>query len=196
MASNGPSPLCNKPTSSVTFQMYGAATGGVSGQTLAGTMTDAQPSNQSLACLGCHDGISAMNSVVNAPGSGVLGSATLSGGAILIGQSTPAQMPMSQTKAVGAPNPINIVNGNIVYGTSGSLNNDHPVSIPYIANRAGLRSTNTPLSDFFGATTISDLLRDGKVQCVSCHDPHGTGKPRMLRADNSRSALCLGCHDK
>ncbi len=196
VTANGPSPLWNKPTSTLTFQMYGASTGGVAGRTIAGTLTDAQPSDQTLACLGCHDGISAMNSVINAPGSGTVASAAVFGGAILIGQNTPAQMPMAQTKAVGAPNAVDVVNGTVVYGSFGSLNNDHPVSIPYIAGRAGLRNTNTFLTDFFGATTISDLLRDGKVQCVSCHDPHGTGKARMLRTDNSRSALCLGCHDK
>ncbi len=193
----GPVPLWNKPVSKITFQMYGATTGGVAGETIAGTATDAQPSDQSLACLGCHDGVSAMNSVINAPGSGRMNAVD----GILIGQSTPAQMPHDQTKAIGSTNAVGFENGNIVYGEYGSLDNDHPLSIPYIAGRASLKDITTPLVNFFGATRIEQLLREGgdgvlKVQCVSCHDPHGTGNPRLLRTANIGSSLCLGCHDK
>ncbi len=38
-------------------------------------------------------------------------------------------------------------------------------------------------------------LPDGRVQCVSCHDPHGTsGHEDLLRVSNRRSGLCLSCH--
>ncbi len=45
---------------------------------------------------------------------------------------------------------------------------------------------------------------DGKVECASCHDPHGvpsggagsTFKPTFLRVANTGSALCLTCHTK
>jgi DmsE family decaheme c-type cytochrome len=34
---------------------------------------------------------------------------------------------------------------------------------------------------------------EGKVQCHSCHEPHGAMTPVMLRAESARD-LCLTCH--
>jgi predicted CXXCH cytochrome family protein len=40
-------------------------------------------------------------------------------------------------------------------------------------------------------------LPDGRVECVSCHDPHNqSGTQAMLAVSNRRSALCLTCHVK
>ena len=86
-----------------------------------------------------------------------------------------------------------------------NLSNDHPVSVAYAADRAGLRPTNTTISTIavdaeLGSSaatwdngnltanlwavkgyvsdtaTIADLLRDSKVECSSCHDPHFNNK--------------------
>lgn len=37
-----------------------------------------------------------------------------------------------------------------------------------------------------------DLKNGG---CFGCHDPHGTTRPKMLRADSTKE-LCLSCHNK
>ncbi len=38
-------------------------------------------------------------------------------------------------------------------------------------------------------------LPSGRVQCISCHDPHNTERhPSMLVRSNQRSSLCLACH--
>jgi predicted CXXCH cytochrome family protein len=38
-------------------------------------------------------------------------------------------------------------------------------------------------------------LPRGRLQCISCHDPHNTERhPAMLVKSNNRSALCLACH--
>ena len=171
-------PLWNKPLTTTQFTMYGATAPGTPGQTLAGTQTDPAPTGPSMACLSCHDGVSAMNSVVNAPGSG-----GYSSDGVYIGNNNrlPKTMPAVEIIAVGL---------------GGDLTNDHPISIPYIEGRAGLKPLNTPVTGWNNADTIADLLRDGKVQCVSCHDPHDPQWGRFLRHTNTGSQLCLTCHDK
>ncbi|MCR4286705.1 MAG: hypothetical protein NUW09_01695 [Deltaproteobacteria bacterium] len=81
------------------------------------------------------------------------------------------------------------------------LSNDHPVSVAYNSDRASLRATDTVVNaidltselassaaaafsanlgqnrwavkGFISASArISDLLRNGRVECSSCHDPH------------------------
>lgn len=81
------------------------------------------------------------------------------------------------------------------------LSNDHPVSVPYNTDRASLRTTDTVINNidlttglassattYMGSNlaqnrwavkgfisdtaTIADLLRNGNVECSSCHDPH------------------------
>ncbi len=171
-------PLWNKPMITTSFTMYGATSSGIAGETLAGTPTDPAPTGATLACLSCHDGISAMNSVVNAPGSGGYNP---NGTYIGNTNANPKDMPNAEEIAIG------------LYG---DLTNDHPVSITYVEGVAGLKPKNTPITGWNNATTINDLLRDGKVQCVSCHDPHDPTYGRYLRYSNSGSQLCKTCHDK
>jgi len=190
-------PLWNKSSSaSVDYIMYGATSVNSAGSTIAGTATEATPSSPSLACLSCHDGISAIDSIVNAPGSG-LGS--LATGTKNIGELST----MYGGNIGGTP-------GAPTAGSSVDLANDHPVSIIYMENVAGLRTKNTILSStntggtaWVGATTINDLLRQGRVECGSCHDPHNGGltqgadsEVNFLRHTNTGSQLCIGCHNK
>jgi DmsE family decaheme c-type cytochrome len=37
-------------------------------------------------------------------------------------------------------------------------------------------------------------LREGKMDCASCHDPHGTTNVRMLRVGNWINETCVSCH--
>ena len=180
-------PIWNKATPSGTFTMYGS--------TVAGTTADTAPASPSLACLSCHDGVSAIDSIVNAPGSGM--------GSLATGTTTMAQY-ITNTLAteLGTAG-----RGNI--GTN--LANDHPVSITYDPTKASLRATTFVLPTTGGGwltpggvNTIASLLRSGKVECSSCHDPHNaTGiaqelskQVNYLRHTNKQSALCFGCHDK
>ncbi len=41
---------------------------------------------------------------------------------------------------------------------------------------------------------IIDPISGRQLSCISCHNPHGSNAPRMLRRDNDY--LCLGCHRK
>ena len=68
---------------------------------------------------------------------------------------------------------------------------DHPVGVPYPQFDRGYR----PLTSVLASGTVR--LPDGKVECVSCHDPHNqAGVEYMLVGSNVRSALCLTCHRK
>ena len=178
-------PIWNKATPTTTFNMYGGGSTGVG--TVAGTKTDTDPGASSLACLSCHDGVSAVDSILNAPGSGMN---TIVGTVLLTDINT------SSASIIGA-----------------DLTNDHPVSIQYLGTAdtntspGSLKLSSTTLTGWLGATSIADLLRPDptgtlvdRVECSSCHDPHNGNSPtdevNYLRISNTASALCLGCHDK
>lgn len=94
---------------------------------------------------------------------------------------------------------------------------NHPVSVIYDVklpgNRMRLNDPNVKESGL-GGTISSDMLRNGKVECTSCHDIHVarnnegcTGchtlgniglktKSLSLWKSNDFSALCLTCHNK
>ena len=37
-------------------------------------------------------------------------------------------------------------------------------------------------------------VREGKMECTSCHNPHGATNVRMLKVGNSISETCVSCH--
>ncbi len=67
---------------------------------------------------------------------------------------------------------------------------DHPIGVPYSNDRREFRPES-----FVRRRGIA--LPDGRIECISCHDPHNAaGVPGMLVMSNRRSALCLACHVK
>ena len=71
----------------------------------------------SLACLSCHDGSQAMDTVINAPGSGGFNAAGSEIDPAAIG---------TMTGTVGAPGA-----GGTIPNLESDLSNDHPISIDY-----------------------------------------------------------------
>jgi predicted CXXCH cytochrome family protein len=71
-----------------------------------------------------------------------------------------------------------------------SAMHDHPIGIPYPIDSREYRPR--------GAAEAKGVsLPEGRVECVSCHDPHNAaGVESMLIMPNRRSALCLACHIK
>lgn len=175
-------PLWNKGILAQTnFTMYGATAENTPGITMAGTATASTVNPGSAICLSCHDGTSAVNSVVNKPGPG----GYVEGGQIVNyrGNTNGWKMP-----------------GIFAVGSGGNMRDDHPISLSYRGNEdnppASLRPTSTNLVDWTGATKIADLLRNGNVECVSCHNPHSQAQS-FLRANNTNnSAICYACHAK
>jgi predicted CXXCH cytochrome family protein len=179
----------------------------------------------SLACLSCHDGSQALDSVINAPGSGGYNKA----GARFGGSAT----------AGSGNNPIDTGTGKFtsdgVANLGVDLRNDHPVSVVYAGSQDGTLAAADP--DFHSATKEigapnkyyvesnesagrdkNDMILyvrssftawDGAgfntsvntetafVECATCHDPH-TDVTTFLRMPegNNTSQICLTCHIK
>lgn len=72
----------------------------------------------------------------------------------------------------------------------------HPIFNTYPSKKE-LKSRGDSLpATWKNVKTVNDLLRDGKIVCISCHIPHHTKKKGFLRTTMSGSALCFGCHKK
>jgi predicted CXXCH cytochrome family protein len=67
---------------------------------------------------------------------------------------------------------------------------DHPIGVLYPVGRRDYRPRS-----FVEKAGIR--LPEGRVECISCHDPHNTRDiEHLLVMSNRRSALCLTCHIK
>lgn len=129
------------------------------------------PQGVSLACLSCHDGTIAFDSLLNKPGSG-LGAPTLTwnnAGNIMNATTSPAAF----------------------IGTD--LRNDHPISITYDTSQDA--AFKTPSNGNIGSLPLYGTAGN-QVECGSCHNPHEKDNTMFLRVLNTGSALCLTCHTK
>ncbi|MDH4234434.1 MAG: hypothetical protein OEV15_04795, partial [Gallionella sp.] len=165
----------------------------------------------SLACLSCHDGTQAMNTVLNAPGSGGYNAT----GGTWAGS------------WAGANQTGGKINAGLITNLTTDLSNDHPVSIPYGGGNGSSSFTSgvtmpaggTADADFkaapnagglvwyvdvgaAGAKTKTDMIlytnaatSQPFVECGTCHDPHSTNAT-FLRTLNTNSQVCLACHNK
>jgi len=201
-------PLWNRTLSEsniyTTYEMLGTST--LDGQVAA-------VGSVSIACLSCHDGTQALDSIINEPGSG-LNSTSYSAGSW-----TGDDVNNDGTLA------------NVIANIGTDLRNDHPIGIQYggggISSGSPLAQTtdqdfNSP--DFANtsngpvwwidmdgngnkdSTDVPMFTRSNAytgqqdpepfVECATCHDPHSTTNGMFLRASNIGSGLCLACHDK
>jgi hypothetical protein len=232
-------PLWNRSTRNGTsYVIYGSKiSGGSTGETIGGSQVSTIGA-ASLACLSCHDGTIAFDSLINAPGKGNDGSNWTS--AMNLGWTFTEDGTDTTSVKKMTSNRLNL-------GTD--LTNDHPISVVYSDDRASLRPVSTSLTGLdmtrvygdaggyvdtdslpaitatdnrwalkgyvdSGTGTIQDLLRESKVECSSCHDPHFDNKywteaeetwggeddanGHFLRrvGGNSLSGVCRTCHNK
>lgn len=196
---NVTAPLWNKPANTAIYQTYDSST-------LDGTILTT--GSVSLACLTCHDGTQAMDTVINKPGSG--GFFPGGGDRMLSITANNGLMPDNVARL----------------GTD--LRNDHPIGVQYGGFDPGSGQIDPDFKNLAGAlqtATIngqprwwvdteaspnnlrnkSDMIlytRDNGgsnqpfVECASCHDPHNAGTGTFLRIANDDSAVCLACHVK
>lgn len=70
------------------------------------------------------------------------------------------------------------------------LRNHHPVSVVYVA---GSKLVSQSMPSGLGRSIAKDLLKNGKVECVSCHDVHSrNNNARLLH--RQKDLLCQICH--
>lgn len=78
----------------------------------------------------------------------------------------------------------------------------HPVSFTYdaaLASADGGLNDPTTTTTVNGKTIDEELLRNHKMECVSCHEPHAKYASRsmhFIRIPLAKSQLCLTCHAK
>ena len=208
-------PLWNKVNPTQAFKMY---TSSATLTTVAKGVT--APGPESLLCLSCHDGRTAINILHNSSVGVDAGGGKKKvgmGGGPLYTYDDP-----TSPEGIGVPMNIdNMTNPNDYRANLGkdasnrfagnNLMDDHPISFSYTAaydekGSAALNAINIPKGQgfrFFGS--------NNRMECSTCHDPHvdygmdfdknptGTGntalRPFLVR-DNNGSAMCLACHNK
>jgi predicted CXXCH cytochrome family protein len=135
--------------------------------------------SSSKACLSCHDGSVAINSQDS--------------GAV----------PNTTTTVKGGTG-VFIKSSAVVIEVNGGqddLTHMHPLGVNYAAAIAAMPSGDlNPVSTAIAGGTIqSVMLKNGNVECSSCHDIHrtqGTASTSGIYTVASGSALCLTCHNK
>lgn len=219
-------PLWNRTFNNNTYTTYDTL------GTTTITADIAQPGAASLACLSCHDGTLGVDSVINMPGSGGYNAAQessqnnafLDTWATEFGGNANTHLGLSATggclachsttadPAIGA-----LATDFSLFAIGTDLTNDHPVGVSLPAslgtdfNAPTAVRTSIQWFDNDGDTIPdTDEIRfydsgtGPRVECASCHDPHGvspTGpggqiNPSFLRISNTGSAVCLTCHIK
>ncbi len=231
---NSNAPLWNRALpASGNYTPYSSTTIDVNGGVIS------QPDGVSLACLSCHDGTIAVDAIVNAPGSGTnltgpwYGNTESTNHYSLsqIGQSTSGNGTCLQChRPVSEGGILSDSMSFTAMALTQNLSNQHPISMNYPTavqdpgfNTPTITTTGVWFEEAGGIAGKADdneiklyetPMGSGnyKVQCASCHNPHGTraapGTPpnqlgrngvdyaTFLRKSNGSSALCTTCHIK
>jgi hypothetical protein len=211
-------PLWNRTIRPQTYQTYDL----LNSSTL--TQAVAQPGANSLACLSCHDGLTAIDSIINMPGAGGYKASQENASTVdtdFLQTWTPSTTAMhaTMTECMICHDPY-IPSGPLTTATDFNafvigvdLRNDHPVGINFpltspdftgseLKSKGTTRYFDVDGDDVMNGKDIR--LYGGKVECASCHDPHGVPVGArngllvgsFLRVDNSGSQVCLTCHIK
>lgn len=163
------------------------------------------PDGISLACLSCHDGSVAVDSILKPPRFHDIVETGAHYRMSLEGEPASDACAKCHNRFEGAYGGISGAHDATVRYFTKDLRDDHAISMTF---------PTFDLDPGFNQPTI--LKTDGgrmfpngvqtfegdKVQCASCHDIHNPdeknleGRDPFLRASNRGSALCLTCHQK
>ena len=188
-------PLWNRTMKTTTYQTYDLL------NTTSLTQTVTQPGINSLTCLSCHDGQTAVDSIINMPGSGryLATQETTENTAFLNswnnsrGPDASEHARLSGTECLACHSPgVGIFRAGATdftaFAIGTDLRNDHPVGIRYPSTAgAGSDFKDPPRKEALLAYFDNNgnsradpneirLYNSGdgyEVECASCHDPHG-----------------------
>jgi predicted CXXCH cytochrome family protein len=177
-------PLWNHDANSglTQFQVYGNAADPNQSATMDSIPVNfaANANSTSAFCLGCHDGVSAVNALSNDPND-IVGPLTLGNG--------------TEFDADGSLLGVYPANPKIL-GTAANFLNEHPINMtpPLPATDPGMAAI---VANEIGATPLPLYVSGAQtdtVQCGSCHNPHDNTNTAFLRMSMVNSALCSNCH--
>jgi len=158
------------------------------------------PGITSLLCLSCHDGIGAMNVLLNYPRDTGTAGVLAPAGLFTKNQFGDFALtdPENGSRNIGGGVCDGALGTGCDVNTGGDLQNDHPIGFSYDDAHA---ADPTGLKDISDATLIKRMaITGGRLECSTCHDPHLTnpegGSNSFLVIDNTGSAMCLACHNK
>jgi hypothetical protein len=182
-------PLWNRTVRATTYTLYNQGS-------LSGTVT--QPGANSLACLSCHDGQTAVDSIVNMPGSGGYNEAqkiTQDNGWLNSAWTNSSGIEANShfglkegAECLGCHAPGAPLGGGatsfVTFAIGTDLSNDHPVGVTLPTGEdwkvPGGTKNNIKYFDANGDNALSkgdirfyDTGEGAEVECASCHDPHG-----------------------
>jgi predicted CXXCH cytochrome family protein len=160
-------PLWNRTFSSTSYRMYESAS--------LDMPQDPQPAATSRLCLSCHDGVLPLDRVIDRP----VGASTVGGNGETI--------KLCATDCHTGGNPDGGLNWENVWFEP-DLRKHHPISILY-------DPSYDPLFRPVAAVEAAGLrFVDGKLECVTCHEPHSQSISPFLRVSNTGGSLCSVCH--
>lgn len=187
-------PMWNRTMKVTTYQTYDLLnTGGI-------TQPISQPGANSLSCLSCHDGQTAVDSIINMPGSGrtletqetTENAAFLNSWNNTRGPDAVVHARLSSTECLSCHSPAGGLPGAgatdfTAFSIGTDLRNDHPVGVRFPSAGPGSDFRDPERKEtrwaFFdnNANGRADsneirLYNSGEgyeVECASCHDPHG-----------------------
>lgn len=173
-------PLWNRGISEEVFTPYDNGKDPTSGPHKLQADVSGGPGAVSRLCLSCHDGSIAVNTYGYDPQD-------------------------SKSRRTGSTT----ISAQYLIGGLGDLSNHHPIGFDYdtvTANDDEIALKNTVMVNNTKGTgrsgqqlKIEDLLYDGKMECVTCHDVHNSQNPgaeKFLWKSDSNSAFCVTCHLK
>jgi hypothetical protein len=138
----------------------------------------------SVACLSCHDGSVAINQSYGKTSPGKYGTAT--------NAASYAPTFAVETATVTAGD-FASASGAGPYLSRNDMTHMHPIGVLYDA------SIDQTLKPVTAGSTLSRMIKNGKVECASCHDIHGAignsdTVSHSLIVDLEAGALCTTCH--
>ncbi|MFQ5571534.1 MAG: cytochrome c3 family protein [Rhodothermales bacterium] len=159
-------PLWNRQTPTASYRMY---------EGNLDMVVDPQPTGNSLACLSCHDGTIGLDEVLDTPN-------TYTGGGPF---RTSIEDCHDKHDGGGDVGGINLEG---VFLDTDFRSTQHPISILYDPSRSPGNFNSIGMVEAMGLKFF-----DGKLQCMTCHEPHTQQYQPFLRAPSGLS-FCLICH--